>query len=148
MGNTFRHVSIQSHGWWETRKAVFTVFQKQTQFSKKGPTFYRSGKLPSERFWSSLFQESFTSASEIGTSSAFADKWIKWKVIKWKSLSSLNTMKPCCLLRKAQNKGIPILISTMSPMFSKENNSFSLVDLQCKTWLCREQVILNSETYT
>lgn len=141
MGNTFRHVSIQSHGWWETRKAVFTVFQKQTQFSKKGPTFYRSGKLPSKGSGLRYFKKVLQVQVKLEPHQLLP-------VIKWKSLSSLNTMKPCCLLRKAQNKGIPIPISTMSPMFSKENNSFSLVDLQCKTWLCREQVILNSETYT
>lgn len=70
-------------------------------------------------------------------------------VKKPQSPSSLTIMKLCCLQSRAQKKGSPVLVSTMSQMFSKENNSLSWVEIQCKIYLLYgDPVMLNPETYT
>lgn len=64
-------------------------------------------------------------------------------------LLHLWTSRCWTLAMQSPEKSSPVLVSKMSQLFSKENNSFSGVGIKCKIyWLCQEPVILNSETST
>lgn len=142
MGNAFHHLPIQSHPGGKQGR-YFLLFSREKHSSLRRDVL-STGWVSSHQKHSGLcyFKKVLQVQVKLEPHQLFP-------AIKWKSPSSLNTMKLCCLQRKAQKKGIPVLVSTMSQMLSKETNSFSRVDIQCKIyWLYREPVILNSEAYT
>lgn len=144
MGNAFHHVSIQSHDWWKASKAFFFFLFVRKKHNSLRRNVLSTGWESSHEKGSGLCY--FKKALQVQGKS---EPHQFFPVVKWKSPSSLNIVKLHHLRSKAQKKGSPVLVSTMSQMFSKENNSFSRAEIQCKIyWLCREPVILHPETYT